>query len=103
MTLLFHRREVTSDAAEGLRSGGSAETSRYLLLHLRHPQVSLGQISASSLSPRPLHLLVNKGQFTHVVRIAQPVLAIVLPNSLPHRACPLGKRRHFPLHSQDTL
>jgi hypothetical protein len=44
MTLLLHRRDVTADAAEGVRSSHGAETAADLLLDFHHPQIPLGQI-----------------------------------------------------------
>ena len=44
MTLLFHGREIASDAAEGLCSGRSAKATADLLLDFHHPQIPLGQI-----------------------------------------------------------
>jgi hypothetical protein len=44
MTLLLHGRDVTSDAAESMRSGRGAETTTDLLFDLHHPQIPLGQI-----------------------------------------------------------
>src|SRR5215831_4677595 len=44
MTLLFHGREVASDAAEGLCSGRGAKATADLLLDFHHPQIPLGQI-----------------------------------------------------------
>ena len=44
MPLLFHRRDVTADAAEGLRSGRGAKATTDLLLDFHHPQIPLGQI-----------------------------------------------------------
>src|SRR5215471_21771082 len=44
MTLLLHRRDVASDAAEGMRSAGGAEATTDLLFDLHHPQIALGEI-----------------------------------------------------------
>src|ERR671914_638412 len=44
MTLLPHGRDITSDAAEGMCTGGSTETAADLLLDLYHSQIPLGQV-----------------------------------------------------------
>src|SRR5438309_8896585 len=44
MPLLFHRRDVTTDATEGVCSGCGAKATTDLLLDFHHPQIPLGQI-----------------------------------------------------------
>src|SRR2546422_4601405 len=75
MPLLFHRRDVTSDAAEGLCSRCGAKATTDLLLDFHHPQIPLGQIVVKG------HRKVfHKGQrFGLVLRQpVQQILAFVL-------------------------
>src|SRR6266581_4137501 len=75
MPLLFHRRDVTSDTAEGLRSGHGAETATDLLLDFHHPHIPLGQIVVKGHGK-----VLHKGQrFGLVLRQpVQQILAFVL-------------------------
>src|SRR5713226_1666646 len=75
MTLLFHGREVASDAAEGLCSGRGAKATTDLLLDFHHPQIPLGQIVVKGHRK-----VLHKGQRFGLI-LRQPVeqmLAFVL-------------------------
>src|SRR4030095_17051511 len=75
MPLLFHRRDVTSDAAEGLWAGCGTKAPTDLLLDFHHPQIPLGQIVVKGYSK-----VFHKGQrFGLVLRPpVQQILAFVL-------------------------
>jgi hypothetical protein len=54
--LLAQRREIASDAAEGLCTSRRTETARDLLLDLHHPDIALREAVGQSRQLHRLHL-----------------------------------------------
>ena len=55
-TLLAQRREIASDAAEGLSASRRAKTAGNLLLDLHHPDIALREAVGSGRQLHRLHL-----------------------------------------------
>ena|SRR5918999_2239033 len=91
MTVLFHCQDIASDAAEGVRSSGGTETSRYLLLDFPPPQ---GRARPDECQRAPQRLSKASVSSRYPPQPVEQVLAFA---RLPGAAAPTRREHLFPL------